>query len=87
MTLGAAAVLGAGISPRLPLAAGSGPELTEDGLYRQPWFLESFLELNDDLSAASAAGKRFAIFWELKGCPYCKETHFVNFARQDIHDY
>ena len=25
--------------------------------------------------------------WELKGCPYCKETHFVNFARADIADY
>ena len=25
--------------------------------------------------------------WELKGCPYCKETHFVNFARPDIADY
>jgi thioredoxin-related protein len=25
--------------------------------------------------------------WELKGCPYCKETHFVNFARGDIADY
>ncbi len=22
--------------------------------------------------------------WELKGCPYCKETHYVNFARPDI---
>ena len=27
------------------------------------------------------------IMWELKGCPYCKETHFVNFARGDISDY
>ena len=32
-------------------------------------------------------GKRFVIMWELKGCPYCKETHFVNFARADISDY
>jgi len=61
--------------------------LTEDGLYRQPWFIESFLELADDLETTHRAGKRFAVIWELKGCPYCKETHFVNFARSDIATY
>jgi thioredoxin-related protein len=63
------------------------PVLTEDGLYRQPWFLESFLELGDDLTGATKVGKRFAIMWELKGCPYCRETHLVNFARADIEDF
>jgi thioredoxin-related protein len=63
------------------------PILTDDGLYRQPWFLESFLELSDDLEAAHKAGKRFVIAWELKGCPYCKETHFVNFSQSRISDY
>ena len=63
------------------------PILTDDGLYRQPWFLESFLDLSDDLEGAHKDGKRFVIMWELKGCPYCKETHFVNFARGDIADY
>jgi thioredoxin-related protein len=58
--------------------------LTEDGIYRQPWFLDSFLELGDDLQGATKAGKRFAILWELRGCPYCRETHLVNFARPDI---
>lgn len=63
------------------------PVLTEDGFYRQPWFLESFLELADDLAAAANSGKRFAVMWELRGCPYCRETHLVNFARADIADY
>src|SRR5438270_5293725 len=63
------------------------PALTEDGLYRQPWFLESFLELGDDLQGATNLGKRFAIMWELRGCPYCRETHLVNFVRSDIEDY
>jgi thioredoxin-related protein len=63
------------------------PVLTDDGLYRQSWFLESFLDLSDDLEAAAKEGKRFAIMWELKGCPYCKETHFVNFAQPKISDY
>jgi thioredoxin-related protein len=61
--------------------------LADDGLYRQPWFLESLLELGDDLDAATKAGKRLAIMWELRGCPYCRETHLVNFARADIEDY
>lgn len=68
-------------------ARGAEPILTDDGLYKQPWFLESFLELADDLDEAQKAGKRFAVMWELKGCPYCKETHFVNFARDDISNY
>jgi thioredoxin-related protein len=63
------------------------PILTDDGLYKQPWFLESFLDLGDDLEGAAKEGKRFAVMWELKGCPYCKETHFVNFAQPKIADY
>jgi thioredoxin-related protein len=63
------------------------PILTDDGLYKEPWFLESFLELGDDLESAHKEGKRFVIMWELKGCPYCKETHFVNFSQPRISDY
>jgi thioredoxin-related protein len=63
------------------------PILTDDGLYKQPWFLESFLDLGDDLEAARKEGKRFAIMWELRGCPYCKETHLVNFAQPRIAEY
>jgi thioredoxin-related protein len=63
------------------------PILTDDGLYRQSWFVDSFLELGDDLDEATRHGKRFAVIWELKGCPYCRETHLVNFARDDIADF
>ena len=67
--------------------AEDGPVLGEDGLYHQSWFLNSFLELKDDITETASKGKRLAIFWELKGCPYCKETHFKNFARADIRKY
>ncbi len=60
------------------------PVMTDDGYYKESWFIESFLELADDHAVAKAKGKRFAVMWELKGCPYCKETHYVNFARPDI---
>jgi len=62
-------------------------QLTPEGLIAEPWFLESFLELPDDLAAAAKQGKRFAIMWELRGCPYCRETHLVNFAQPRIVDY
>lgn len=61
--------------------------LTDDGLYKEPWFLESFLDLAEDLDGAHAQGKRFAVMWELRGCPYCRETHLVNFAQPRISDY
>ena len=68
-------------------AYADGPILTDDGLYKEPWFLESFLDLSDDLEGARKEGKRFVVMWELKGCPYCKETHFVNFAQPRVADY
>ncbi|WP_425601370.1 SoxW family protein [Bradyrhizobium ontarionense] len=61
--------------------------LGDDGLYHQPWFLNSFLDLREDLESAASEGKRLAIMWELRGCPYCRETHLVNFADPGITDY
>ena len=61
--------------------------MTDDGFYTEPWFLESFLELTDDLAAAHEKNKRLAIIWELRGCPYCRDTHLINFARPEITDY
>ncbi len=61
--------------------------LTDDGLYHEPWFLQSLLELADDLDGATAQGKRFAIMWELRGCPYCRDIHLINFARPDITEF
>ena len=63
------------------------PMLGDDGLYHQPWFLNSFLDLKDDLAEAAEAGKRFALIWEQRACPYCRETHAVNFARPEINEF
>ncbi len=63
------------------------PVLGEDGLYHQPWFLNSFLDLKEELAETTEAGKRLAIIWEQRGCPYCRETHLVNFAKPEITDY
>ena len=70
-----------------PSRARADAVLGDDGLYHQPWFLQSFLDLREDLETAAANGKRLAIMWELRGCPYCRETHLVNFADPAITGY
>ncbi len=60
------------------------PVLGDDGIYHLGWYLNSFLELKDDLVETTAKKKRLVLSWELKGCPYCEETQFKNFARPDI---
>lgn len=79
---------GLALAPGHAAAAGSSKlPMSEDGLHIQPWFLESFLELRDDHQEAKDAGKRFAILWEQKGCPYCREMHAVNFQKKQIIDF
>lgn len=73
----------AGAAPGARAAA----QLGDDGLYHQPWFMETFLELGDDLAESAAAGKRLAVIWEQRGCPYCRDLHLVNLARPEIRDF
>lgn len=61
--------------------------LTDDGIYTQPWFLQSFLDLPEDLQGAIEKRKRLAIMWELKGCPFCRDTHLKNFSQPAIENY
>lgn len=75
---------GDGISKKKLLPA---IEPGEDGMYYQPWFYESFLDLKEDLLDSKKAGKNLVILFEQRGCPYCKETHLVNLRRPEIVDY
>lgn len=43
------------------------------------WFKASFLDLRDDLSEATAAGRRTLIYFGQNGCPYCTRLMEVNF--------
>lgn len=61
--------------------------LGEDGLYQMDWYLESFLDLTEELAGATASGKRFAIPWGLKGCPACKRMHEVHLMDPAIERY
>jgi thioredoxin-related protein len=63
------------------------PILRDNGTYTQSWFLESFLNLKDDLAESHDSGKRLAIIWEQLGCKYCRDTHLINFAQPEIRDF
>lgn len=58
-----------------------------NGLYVQPWFEDSFLDMKEELEAASLAKKQLIILYEQAGCPYCKDLHRVNLARPEIATY
>ena len=68
-------------------AAAARARLSDDGLYQMDWYLESFLDLAEDLTGATAKGKRFAIMWGLKGCPSCKRMHEVHMMDPKIEGY
>ncbi len=61
--------------------------LGDDGLHKQDWFLDSFLEMSDDLAEAAAEGKFLMVLVEQAGCPYCAALHNENFAKSEIVDY
>jgi thioredoxin-related protein len=62
-------------------------EVGDDGLHKQAWFYNSFLEMPDDLQTAADEGKDLLILIEQAGCPYCAELHAVNFNRREITDF
>jgi thioredoxin-related protein len=79
--------LGVGALALRTRAASAAGKLGDDGLYQMDWYLESFLDLSEDLAAATAKGKRFAILWGLKGCPACKRMHQVHLQDPKIEAY
>lgn len=82
--IGLAALAGGGLLHRYAAAE---PVLGDDGLHKQDWFLDSFLEMGADLQEAAAQGKGLMVLYEQAGCPYCRELHAVNFERPEIVDY
>lgn len=50
-------------------------ELGDDGLHKEPWFRDTFKDMQDDLAEANDEGKRFMVIIEQRGCIYCKKMH------------
>lgn len=66
------------------VSASEGAYLGGDGLHKQVWFYDSFLDMGEDLQDAADTGKGLIVLFEQVGCPYCKELHEVNFNREEI---
>lgn len=62
-------------------------EMGDDGLHKQPWFADTFLDMGEDLAEATAQGKDLMVLIEQNGCPYCHEMHYVNFQRPELVDF
>lgn len=68
----------------LPLWAS---EIGDDGLHKQPWMRDTFKDLREDLDEANAEGKRLVLFFEQRGCIYCRAMHEEVFVDPKISDY
>jgi len=59
----------------------------DDGIYHQPWFVQSFFDLKEDFAEAKKSGKRFAVIFEQRGCSYCTKMHKEVLSKRYINDY
>lgn len=60
--------------------------LGDNGLHTQPFFLDTFLDMGEDLADAQSRGKGLVVLFEQRGCPYCKEMHEVNLASEKVRE-
>lgn len=50
----------------------------------QPFFKDSFLNLQEDLADAAKTGRLLMVVYEQEGCPYCAQLHQVHFQDKAI---
>ncbi|CUH77825.1 thioredoxin family protein [Tropicibacter naphthalenivorans] len=72
------------IAMALPVGAQT---IGDDGLHKQPWMRETFKDLREDLAEANAEGKRLVLFFEQRGCIYCKKMHEEVFVDPAVSEY
>ena len=51
------------------------------------WFKDSFLEFEDDVTEAAAAGRRVMLYFHQDGCPYCARLIEENFTDPELKAY
>ena len=51
------------------------------------WFKESFLEFEEDVAEAAAAGRRVMLYFHQDGCPYCARLVEENFTDPELKAY
>jgi thioredoxin-related protein len=59
----------------------------DDGLHKTDWMRDTFKDLREDLAEANSEGKRLVLFFEQRGCIYCKKMHEEVFSDPTVSDY
>ncbi len=67
--------------PKIPAKRG------DDGLWHHDWYVDSFLDLREDLMEAKKKGKRLMVIFEQRGCIYCKKFNVEILSQFYIGDY
>ena len=62
-------------------------EIGDDGLHKTDWMRDTFKDLREDLAEANSEGKRLVLFFEQRGCIYCKKMHEEVFSDPTVSDY
>ncbi len=85
---------GIGLISLLLAASAVGASENQEGRYfgaipseKPYWFKDSFLEFEEDVAEAAAAGKRVMLYFHQDGCPYCARLVEENFADPAIKAY
>jgi thioredoxin-related protein len=79
------AALGAAASLLVPLAA-LAQVASPYAIDVPSWFVDTFLDLPEDVRDAAKEGKRLMIYFGQDGCPYCKALMQTNFSQPNIVD-
>jgi len=59
----------------------------EDGIHKQDWFSITFKDVAEDISDASAQGKRLVLVFEQRGCIYCAKMHETILSDPEVVSY
>ncbi len=51
------------------------------------WFMQSFLDIGEDIAEATEQGKYLALYFYQDGCPYCRKLIEENFGDEEIVAY
>ncbi len=78
------AILLAVVGFALPVAAAN---IGDDGLHKETWMRDTFLDMAEDLEEAKAEGKRLVLMVEQRGCLYCKKMHEEVYPDETLSNY
>ena len=79
--------LGALAATSMVSPVSAAPSLGEDGMYYFDWYLQSFLDLSEDVATSVSGGKHLAIVWQQRACPFCKRMATEHLMMPEIVDY